>query len=316
MSLASPLSTLFYTRVAILAGCLCPLLWAEDLSGQSLSAGDMKGVIAYVRQTEGFWQVWTIDLPSGRNTQITTSGSDKRTPCWNGRGNEITYRTNNGVLEVIDIQSRKVNRLEPSLGQLVDPRPSPSGKHLAFARFEPDPADNTNLFVYTFESKKLLRITDSTSLEYAPAWSPDETQIAYVGGRGRDGNLLRIMRADGTQKKLLQHKYARDISPTWSPNGTSIVFSSNLNGDYEIWRINPDGTGLTQLTRSPGLDTHPCFAPDSSAIVFTSNREGNLGLWLMLPDGGRCGLLTSEASSACEPAWWQARSTSSGGEPQ
>jgi hypothetical protein len=71
-----------------------------------------------------------------------------------------------------------------------------------------------------------------------------------------------------------------DLSPRFSPDGSSIVFSSDRDGNDEIYVIGVDGTGLARLTSSPGRDLDPSFSPDGSKIVF--DRIG-MGPWPSSP---------------------------------
>ena len=52
------------------------------------------------------------------------------------------------------------------------------------------------------------------------------------------------------------------------------MFSRVEQGDYEIFTIKPDGTGVKRLTRTPGNDAHMGWSPDGEHIVFTSARMG------------------------------------------
>jgi dipeptidyl aminopeptidase/acylaminoacyl peptidase len=65
-----------------------------------------------------------------------------------------------------------------------------------------------------------------------------------------------------------------DTFPSWSPRGDWIVFTSKRDGDYEIYRIRPDGTQLQRLTRRPGPDAHPSFSPDGEWIAFATGSQG------------------------------------------
>jgi Tol biopolymer transport system component len=58
-----------------------------------------------------------------------------------------------------------------------------------------------------------------------------------------------------------------------SLNNTKIVFSSNTDGFYQIYTINPDGTGLKKITNGDGNNYHAFFSPDSEKIVFSSTRD-------------------------------------------
>ena len=65
-----------------------------------------------------------------------------------------------------------------------------------------------------------------------------------------------------------------DNFPLWSPRGDLIMFSRQAEGDYEIYTIKPDGTGLKRLTHVRGNDAHMAWSPDGEHIVFASTRMG------------------------------------------
>jgi Tol biopolymer transport system component len=76
-----------------------------------------------------------------------------------------------------------------------------------------------------------------------------------------------------------------DLSPRFSPDGSRIVFSSDRDGNDEIYVIGIGGTGITKLTSSPAKDLDPSFSPDGSRIVFDSDRDGPVAIFAMDVDG-------------------------------
>jgi TolB protein len=67
---------------------------------------------------------------------------------------------------------------------------------------------------------------------------------------------------------------ASDSDPAYSPDGKSIVFMSDRDGDIEIYIAHADGTNIHRLTHSPGRDAHPSFSRDGKRISFQSPRGG------------------------------------------
>src|SRR5262249_32809346 len=63
------------------------------------------------------------------------------------------------------------------------------------------------------------------------------------------------------------------LEPQWSPNGTQIAFRGGRTASAEIYTMNADGTGFTQLTSNSVKDYAPAWSPDGSLIAFASNRN-------------------------------------------
>jgi hypothetical protein len=75
--------------------------------------------------------------------------------------------------------------------------------------------------------------------------------------------------------------------PSWSPDGTKIIFSAvpTAESNYQLFVINADGSARTQLTFGNFQDQYPSFSPDGRKIVFARNTSGTIGLWTMNADG-------------------------------
>ena len=102
------------------------------------------------------------------------------------------------------------------------------------------------------------------------------------------------MNSDGTQASQLTDNPGEDWNPSWSPDGTSLAFASNRNGNWDIYTMNSDGTQVTQLTDNPSSDLEPVWSPDGARLAFTSNRNGGLEVFL-IDISGRTVTATSQA---------------------
>ena len=130
--------------------------------------------------------------------------------------------------------------------------------------------------------------------------------IAY---RARDGiisNEVYLLSADGTTVTNLTNNPSSDDDPAWSPDGETIAFTSNRTGSWQIYVMNADGSGQTQLT-SGSFANAPAWSPDGSKIAF-SISSGPAGrataqIYLMNPDGTGITQLTTIAGYADYPAW-------------
>ena len=101
--------------------------------------------------------------------------------------------------------------------------------------------------------------------------------------------------------------------PAWSPGGSRIAFDRVRDGDFDIYVMNADGTGLVQLTHDRGVDARPAWSPDGRSIVFHSTRDhpGNASaddlrfqdLYIMAADGSNVRRLTSNRYFDGHPNW-------------
>jgi TolB protein len=96
----------------------------------------------------------------------------------------------------------------------------------------------------------------------------------------------------GVPKRLTQN------SPSywhgWSPDGTTLAFVGQRNGDFDIYAIPVGGGEEKRLTTAKGLDDGPDYSPDGSFIYFNSERTGQMQIWRMKPDGSAQEQITSD----------------------
>ena len=101
-----------------------------------------------------------------------------------------------------------------------------------------------------------------------PAPSPDGSKVAFAAR----GNLWVADLQKGSVAALTTHP-AYDWMPVWSPDGGHLAFSSDRNGNDDIYVMNADGTGLAQLTFDTVPDTVCVYSPDGSTVLFSSRRD-------------------------------------------
>ena len=135
-------------------------------------------------------------------------------------------------------------------------------------------------------------------------FSFDGRKLIYQSTAGHGCDQIYTMNLDGSNRKLVSTGKGRTTCSYFTPDGRSIVYAStHLGGDacppvpgresgyvwpiydtYDIFRANADGTGLVQLTKTPGYDAEATIAKDGR-IVFTSVRDGDMDIYSMNGDG-------------------------------
>lgn len=112
-------------------------------------------------------------------------------------------------------------------------------------------------------------------------------KIVFVSDR--ENHLRRqlfLMNCDGSNQVQITHDSMDYRYPSFSPDGSRILFYSNTQDDSdEIFVINIDGSGMANLTQHPGDDNLPAYSPDGTFITFTSTRDGNREICIMSSNG-------------------------------
>ncbi|MBI2874827.1 MAG: PD40 domain-containing protein [Firmicutes bacterium] len=92
-------------------------------------------------------------------------------------------------------------------------------------------------------------------------------------------------------------------SPGGGLTGTRIYFTSERDGNEELYAVLPDGSGLTRLTDHGAADTTPAPSPDGTKLAFQSNRDGDQELYVMNFDGTGLVQLTRNTAQDRDPSW-------------
>jgi TolB protein len=180
---------------------------------------------------------------------------------------------------------------------LEDGQPSwsPDGQKLAFASYR---HGDKQYRIYILDDVPLEGgKVDGRTLNYGPddirgqmpAWTSDG-RIVY---RGCDLNSARtecnglglyiVSAAPGPQTPKQLTEEPEDTAP--SVYGDKVAFMSNRDGNWEIYVMNLDGSGVRRLTENAANDGLPVWAPDGRNLAFLSDQGGAWAVWAMSPDG-------------------------------
>jgi Tol biopolymer transport system component len=201
---------------------------------------------------------------------------------------------------------------------------SPDGSMIAYASNEGGAYD---IWVFDLKTHTKNRLTRDTAFDVNPAWSPDSRWLAFQSFNNGNWDIW-VISVDGSKRLPIlgdvdseAENFTMETTPAWSPNGGQLAFSSNEDGDGEIWLImnvdevltednplTPFGKGegkpnLTQLTQNEWEDSSPTWSPDGTKIAFQSNRYGNWDIFCINIDGSQEEQLTSNVANEIKPKW-------------
>ncbi|HEX8581627.1 MAG TPA: hypothetical protein VF640_04835 [Acidimicrobiales bacterium] len=152
-----------------------------------------------------------------------------------------------------------------------------------------------DIFVMNPDGTENTNITNNDATEESPSWSPDGDRLVFGAARPTPGAPndwyryeLVTTDPDGSNEVMVTNSIELGVSyedhyPSWDPTGEMIVWMSQYDeaccGDWDVWAMNEDGSGKTNLTDdgdqwSGPADWFPSWSPDGTQITFSSNRDG------------------------------------------
>lgn len=179
------------------------------------------------------------------------------------------------------------------------------------------PTATATLMVPTETGQPTAEVTatsDNPALPVATSLGGGTGQVVFASTRSGIPQLY-LINADGTGLTQITLMEQGACQPSWSPDGIQLVFISPCvgRGDFyetiyneaSLYTINADGTGLKQLTQSPGSDFEPAWSPAGRRIAFTSVRDGFRQIYALDIESLQVTLLTNTTSAieSSQPAW-------------
>ena len=115
--------------------------------------------------------------------------------------------------------------------------------------------------------------------------SPDGTQLVISDqSQEQRRSLIYVLPIGGGTPRRVT-KLAPSYWHGWSPDGRTLVYCAERNGNYDVYSIPVEGGEETRLTTADGLDDGPEYSPDGRYVYFNSVRSGLMQIWRMKPDG-------------------------------
>jgi len=227
-----------------------------------------EGYLAFATDLSGTYQVGLLDLRSGQVTLLTQS---------------------------------------PAPGD-AEPRWSPDGRTIYFVSAR-DSALGYVLFTMKrdgSDQKPFISFPGKYTINAGFALSPDGRRILFH--TNRDGNFeIYLANADGTNPRNLTNHPSEDVTATWWPDGSRIIFASNRqNYEYQLFELDPNTGSVTEFVSSPGNSTYsPRFSPSGQRVVFVTRPSlvGPAQLAVFDMSTRQFGIVTNGFDEHTRPDW-------------
>ena len=227
--------------------------------------------------------------------QLTDDPANDQTPSFSPDGKWVAYSSNragNWDIYLVSIDGGASRQITSSPDDEIHPSFSPDGKQLIYCTLGPR-SGQWELVVIEIDNPATPIFIGHGLF---PRWSPTSNLIAYQRAREKGSRYfgiwtMELINGEGMRPtQIVAGSNAAAITPSWSPDGTRLVFCTIIDPDSDlqqgtplqsdIWVVNVDGTGRTNLTRSRFANLQPTWAPDGS-VYFVSNRgrNGTENIW-------------------------------------
>jgi TolB protein len=168
---------------------------------------------------------------------------------------------------------------------------------------------NKEIWVMDYDGANQHQLTSLRSISLTPRWAPDLSRIAFTcfaaGPRGTVSAQI-CMYSMLTNKLISWPRWlGTNSSPSWSPDGSQVMFMSSMQGNPELYIADASGGRPKRLTFSVGANTSPAWNPKTGQqVVFVSDRSGLPQLYKMNADGTQVEKIAlQESGYIIDPAW-------------
>ncbi len=256
-----------------------------------------------------------LDLESGQTVRLTSGPETTIYPLFSPNGRSVSFESE-GDIWTVDVRTGESKPLTTHVSRDSQAAWSPDGNEIAFVSGR---WGRSAIYVMSAagEREGLRQVTPDGFGGRNPIWSPDGKYILFRAARDDvhpyASGIYRVTASGGPPERITPDDDARNVWPSFSPDGKRIAYISDRSGFLNIWEMSPNGTNHRQITdvaqdqyysdsyyiQSVGLR----WSPDGDQILYFTNRLGNLDLMTVDVASRRTSLI-SDKDGSHHPVDW------------
>jgi Tol biopolymer transport system component len=298
-------------RIGLLGGEPQPVVAPGSLGAWSPDGHDIAFVREHGAEPRNQWSIGIIAVDGSRERLFAPEAAPISSLSWSPDGRSLwAVRRRSAVgaqddfLQVDVASGRKRALAAPeSGGQISRPAWSGAGRTLLFAQ--------TGSVTGYLPASRVVALSPDSGRFRTLFWFPNAIHAIESLGADRlifdavdsSQSLGEAASTDSlSRQRWLTRGTSADRQPSYSPDGRSVIFSSNRSGNIDLWRLSRESGSLKRLTEDPADDWDPAFSPDGRLLVWSSNRNGPFEIFVAEADGRNPRQLTHGNLAAENPS--------------
>jgi TolB protein len=293
-------------------------------------------------------EIYVMASDGSHPTKLTDGPNDRR-PAWSPDGNQILFLRGQTDVVVIGADGSDERKLSGCSGScdILGATWSPDGRKIAFDKTLYTQGADSSIYVMNADGTGLAKVKTGTYWAFEPSWQsasveapPTDTaptvangEIWYFSGGPAGGYVYSIQPDGSDERQVFRDTYASEgpLNPEalgdaydWSSDGARVAFMHyadvelGVGSHWDIFLMNPDGTGIVRLTREGGVASDPSWSPDGTRIAYAATQEeghhiagcwGAVGalcpsdIYVINADGTGRTRLTDDPAKDSQPDW-------------